>query len=124
GANPTPTGPENTPDLLPGPLGAGALGFYFLLFLLFMPICIGAITSLVARSYLGEQAGAGEALREAFRRFWRLLGTSLLVGLLLLSPFLPGLLLVVAGALASSSALAVIGVLLLFPAVLAEVALA
>jgi hypothetical protein len=114
---------ESTQSYLPNVWELASLAAYVLLGLVFMPTCIGAITSLVARSYLGEQATAGQALREAFRRFWRFLGASLLVSLLTAAPLLPAVALVVLGALAESPALVGLGLLLMVPGFLATIAL-
>ncbi|HKE97784.1 MAG TPA: hypothetical protein VKG45_02475 [Actinomycetes bacterium] len=115
--------PENGSIYTPSTPELVSLAASGLLWLLFMPTCIGAITSLVARSYMGEQAGAGEALREAFRRYRRLLGASLLSSLLALAPLVPVVALVALAVAADAAELAAIGFTLLLPAALAELAL-
>ncbi len=49
--------------------------------LLLLPFLAGAISQIVAASYLGRQIGAGQAIRVVRRRFWSLLGGWLLVHL-------------------------------------------
>jgi hypothetical protein len=75
-------------------LGGGLSGFQlggsigaWLLSLLITPFVGGAITQVVAASYLGRQLGAGEAIRTTGRRFWALLGASILVHLVELPAF-------------------------------------
>jgi hypothetical protein len=52
-----------------------------LLGLLITPFVGGAITQVVAASYLGRQLSAGEAIRITGRRLWALLGATILVHL-------------------------------------------
>jgi hypothetical protein len=75
-------------------LGGGLSGFQlggtigaWLLGLLITPFVGGAITQVVAASYLGRQLGAGEAIRTTGRRLWALLGASILVHLVELPAF-------------------------------------
>jgi hypothetical protein len=49
--------------------------------LLTAPLIAGAVSRVVATSYLGGELGPAEALRITVRRFWPLLGASFLVGL-------------------------------------------
>jgi hypothetical protein len=50
-----------------------------LLRLLITPFVGGAITQVVAASYLGQQLTAGDAIRTTGRRFWALLGAAIFV---------------------------------------------
>jgi hypothetical protein len=50
-----------------------------LLGLLITPFVGGAITQVVAASYLGRQLSAGDAIRTTGRRLWALLGAAILV---------------------------------------------
>ncbi len=50
-----------------------------LLGLLITPFVGGAITQVVAASYLGQQLSAGDAIRTTGRRVWALLGAAILV---------------------------------------------
>jgi hypothetical protein len=52
-----------------------------LLGLLITPFVGGAITQVVAASYLGRQLSAGDAIRTTGRRLWALLGAAILVHL-------------------------------------------
>lgn len=58
-----------------------------LLVLLVTPFVGGAITQVVAASYLGQQLSVGEALRTTGRRFWALLGAAIFVHLIELVGF-------------------------------------
>jgi hypothetical protein len=60
---------------LGGTIGTSLLG------LLITPFVGGAITQVVAASYLGQQLSAGEAIRITGRRFWALLGAAVFVHL-------------------------------------------
>ena len=59
---------------------AGSI-FTVLLSLVTTPLIAGAVSRICAASYLGQQVGAGEALKATLRRFPALLGASLLVNL-------------------------------------------
>jgi hypothetical protein len=52
-----------------------------LLRLLITPFVGGAITQVVAASYLGQQLSAGDAIKTTGRRFWALVGAAILVHL-------------------------------------------
>jgi len=58
---------------LGGTVGARLLG------LLITPLVGGAITQVVAASYLGQQLSAGDAIRTMGRRLWALLGAAIFV---------------------------------------------
>jgi hypothetical protein len=58
---------------LGGTVGTALLG------LLITPLVGGAITQVVAASYLGQQLSAGDALRTTGRRVWALLGAAIFV---------------------------------------------
>jgi hypothetical protein len=57
------------------------MGFFLLLYLIAIPIARGALTRAVSDRYLGRPASFGDSYRAVFAIFWRYLGTTLLVGL-------------------------------------------
>jgi hypothetical protein len=76
------------PSLTEQELGTGLSGIRIsgiaatsLLRLLITPFVGGAITQVVAASYLGQQLSAGDAIKTTGRRFWALLGAAILVHL-------------------------------------------
>jgi hypothetical protein len=75
-----------------------------------MPLVIGAVSRVVAASYLGDEPEPGPALRATLRRTGPLLGAWFLVLLLCASPIVVGVLVAV---LASTTAGDVVGVLLI-----------
>ena len=93
-----------------------------------LPFIAGAISKVVAASYLGRELRAGEALRATLRRAWALFASWVLVHLLEVAGFLVGILVLIGVAVAGGgTAAAVIGVLLIlvagFPVLLAVMAL-
>jgi len=68
-------------DALVG-IGAGLLN------ILVLPFLAGAISQVVAASYLGQELGAAEALRSTLRRSWALFGAWVVVHVLQLAGFL------------------------------------
>lgn len=65
-------------------LPAVGLAFTFLTFALASPVVGAAVTHLIGEVYLGRPARIGEAFRVALRIFVPLIGTSLLVGLIMI----------------------------------------
>jgi len=59
-----------------------------IIFLIAIPIAKGALTRAVSDRYLGRPATLGASYRAVFSIFWRFLGTSMLVGLVLGVSFL------------------------------------
>ncbi len=74
-----PTLAESADTVDVGGLVGSALGG--LLRLLVGPLIVGAVSRVVAASYLGEATTAGPALRATVRRFFPLLASTILVGL-------------------------------------------
>lgn len=62
-------------------IGLISMAFFILLYLIAVPIARGALTRAVSDRYLGRPASFGESYRAIFSMFWRYLGTTLLVGL-------------------------------------------
>lgn len=63
--------------------GLVSMGFFLLLYLIAVPIARGALTRAVSDRYLGKTASFGESYRAIFSIFWRYLGTTMLVGLVM-----------------------------------------
>ncbi len=92
--------------------------------LLVLPFMAGAISQVVAASYLGETLAAGPALRRTLGRFWALLGGWILSHLPLLVGIVGGLVLVALGAgLGALVVVGGLGLLVLGPLVLVVSAL-
>ncbi len=64
------------------PIERGGIAGTALLGLLITPFVGGAITQVVAASYLGRQLSVGDAIRTTGRRVWALLGAAILVHLI------------------------------------------
>ena len=99
-----------------------------LLNLLVLPFMAGAVSQVVAASYLGQQLGPADALRATFRRAWALFLGWLLVHLLEASGFLVLGVALVAVLVAGGSGLGVgilvvLGVLVALPVLVAVMAL-
>ncbi len=108
-------------DALVG-IGAGLLN------ILVLPFLAGAISQVVAASYLGQELGAAEALRSTLRRSWALFGGWVVVHVLQLAGFLVAgailLALVLAGAPEAGLVVALLlGVVTGVPVLLAVMAL-
>lgn len=95
------------PGQVLGPL-LGGLAAVFVL-----PFVAGAISKVVAASYLGQRMDAGPALRATARRWWSLVAAWLLTHLLQLVPYVAGVAVIAAGVVAEAAALAILGFLLL-----------
>jgi len=113
---------------LQGNDGAVLGGIAGLLNLLVLPFLAGAVSQVVAASYLGQELGAADALRATFRRSWALFLGWIVVHLLEVAGFivLGGLLLALALAGAPGigiGILAVVGVLTALPVLVAVMAL-
>ncbi len=92
--------------------------------LLVLPLMAGAISQVVAASYLGERLSAGPALRRTLSRFWALVGGWLVAHLpLLIGLALLGAMLLLGAGLATLLVVFGIGVMVLTPLVLAVSAL-
>ncbi len=92
--------------------------------LLVLPLMAGAISQVVAASYLGERLSAGPALRRTLSRFWALVGGWLVAHLpLLIGLALLGVMLLLGAGLATLLVVFGIGVMVLTPLVLAVSAL-
>ena len=89
-------------------LGGAGLVVYFLLFLLSMPIMQGAMAKAVAQANLGEKTSVKDAYRFALRRWARLLGATILYGLVSLAvvavPLIPAAVLIGGAAFAGDAA--------------------
>jgi hypothetical protein len=59
-------------------------GVGLLLILLLYPLVQGAVVTICARTYLGQPVTAGEALRVAWHRYFALLGTMFLKGIMMI----------------------------------------
>jgi hypothetical protein len=99
-----------------------------LLNLLVLPFLAGAISQVVAASYLGQQLGVGAALRATWRRVWALSAGWVLVHLLEVAGFIVTAVLVVGLAVGGApgivvAAVAVLGLLSGFPVLLVVMAL-
>jgi hypothetical protein len=95
---------------------------------LVLPFIAGAISKVVAASYLGRELRAGEALRATARRAWALFASWVVVHLLELGGFITGVVVLVGVAVAGGgTAAAVLGVLIIvlagFPVLLAVMTL-
>ncbi len=92
--------------------------------LLVLPFMAGAISQVVAASYLGETLAAGPALRRTLGRFWALLGSWFITHLPLLAAAVVMLVLLLVGAgIGTFVVVASIGFLVVTPLVLAVSAL-
>jgi len=80
---------------------------------LLLPFLAGAISKVVAASYLGQDIGPRPALRATLGRFWALLWSWVLVHLLEFSGFVVGGILVVVAAASAGTAAAVLAVVVL-----------
>jgi hypothetical protein len=82
------TGPTAEPN--PAQLGAVVGGFLLLLFLtlILQPIGTAAILHVISQEFVDQRAGLGAALGVALRRFGKLLGASILAGLVIVMGFL------------------------------------
>lgn len=84
---------------------------------LVLPFIAGAVSKVVAASYLGEQLDAGPALRAAGRRWWALVASRVLVYLCEALPFLLATAVLVAGIVTQTTALIVVGVVAMIAAI-------
>ncbi|MDP8978532.1 MAG: hypothetical protein M3N17_08155 [Actinomycetota bacterium] len=107
-----------------GPAGDVALaGVAGLATLLLLPFVAGAVAKVVAASFLGERPEAGPVLRAVGRHWWSLVASFVLVHLLYFVPFLAALGVLVAGAVAESGGVIVLGVALMLAGGLGALAL-
>lgn len=65
-----------------------ALGISLLSYLILQPFGTAAVLKVVANSYLGEPITIGSAFRFALGKFWKLVGTLILAGLVIVLGFL------------------------------------
>jgi hypothetical protein len=84
-----------------------------------LPLVAGAVSKVVAASYLGEQLPPGDALRATLRKWGALVGSWILVHLLQIAPLTVGVAMTVAGAVTGSAVLVVLGVLLVLAGLVA-----
>lgn len=96
----------------------GALAAIFVL-----PFVAGAVSKVVAASYLGQRMDPGPALRAAGRRWWSLVASWLLTHLLQLVPYLVAGAVLAAGIVAESPPVVILGVLTLLAALGAHLAI-
>jgi len=79
-------GTVNAQGFNPVPLILGGLGL-FLLLMIFLPLCLAALTENISATYLGQNLSAAESYQRALPRLAGLIGTQILAGLIILAGF-------------------------------------
>ena len=85
--------------------------------LLVTPLVTGVAVAIASAAFLSHRIAAGEALRTGLRRYPAMLGTTVLYFLIMAAVFAPGVALALYGAVTSTPALIVVGVVLVLAAV-------
>jgi hypothetical protein len=76
--------------LTPGLLVIAPILLNTILILIMGPVTSGATIQIIANEYLDEPGSTRSAIRFAFARFWQLLGTSIIVGFIVMVGFFMG----------------------------------
>jgi hypothetical protein len=81
-AQPGAVRPGAPPDMTPALILLGVFFLVLIITLILQPVATGAILHVIAQEFIDRHVGVGQALAFAFGRFWRILGASILAGLI------------------------------------------